>query len=144
MISILLTERKKNGAHNHLSQLKKLGVSKYSRHVVLCKNNTNQKQQKTKTEWTYNQFARLIVVFDPERSFYENRKVKKKKRKRKKTEHTIISHNLRNSEHQNIHVMLSYAKKPTTNKKKLNTRSLQQSGFYSYLFVSSRRNYRLS
>ena len=35
--------------------------------------------------------------------------------KRKKTEHIIISHNLRNSEHQNIHVMLSYAK--TANKK---------------------------
>ena len=29
--------------------------------------------------------------------------------KRKKTEHTIISHNFRNSEHQNIHVMLFYA-----------------------------------
>ena len=28
----------------------------------------------------------------------------------KKTEHTIIAHTSRNAEHQNIHVMLSYAK----------------------------------
>ena len=34
-----LKKEKKNGAHNHLSQLKKLRASKYSRHVVLCKNN---------------------------------------------------------------------------------------------------------
>ena len=38
--------------------------------------------------------------------------------KRKKTEHTIISNNLRNSEHQNIHVMLSYANITPRNKKK--------------------------
>ena len=35
---------------------------------------------------------------------------------RKKTEYTIISHNFRNSEHQNIHVMLSYAKIARSNK----------------------------
>ena len=33
---------KKNGAHNHLSQLKKLRASKYSRHVVLCKYSHHQ------------------------------------------------------------------------------------------------------
>ena len=34
----------------------------------------------------------------------------------KKTEHTNIAHTARNSEHQNIHVMLSYANKPKENK----------------------------
>ena len=33
-------QKKKNGAHNHLSQLQKLRASKYSRHVVLCKYNS--------------------------------------------------------------------------------------------------------
>ena len=35
---ILNKEERKNGAHNHLSHLQKLRASKYSRHVVLCKN----------------------------------------------------------------------------------------------------------
>ena len=35
--------------------------------------------------------------------------MKKEERREKKTEHTIISHTARNSERQNIHVMLSYA-----------------------------------
>ena len=39
----------------------------------------------------------------------------------KKTEHTIVSHNSRNSERQNIHVMLSYAK--STNPKKPNKKT---------------------
>ena len=45
----------------------------------------------------------------------------KKKKERKKTEHTIISHNFRNSKRQNIHVMLSYAKRTPTNQKKTKT-----------------------
>ena len=49
MIIILLAERKKNGAHNHLITTQETQTSKYSRHVVLCKNdkdtpNTEQKQ----------------------------------------------------------------------------------------------------
>ena len=44
--------------------------------------------------------------------------------KKRKTEHTIISHTSRNSEHQNIHVMLSYAKQTNTKKKPKKTKRI--------------------
>ena len=50
-------------------------------------------------------FAKMKTKFKK-----QQKKTKKRIEKEKKTEHTIISHNFRNSEHQNIHVMLSYAK----------------------------------
>ena len=43
----------------------------------------------------------------------EKRTSKKEEKKRKKTEHTIISSHRKKLRHQNIHVMLSYAKKTT-------------------------------
>ena len=44
--------------------------------------------------------------------------IKKRRERKKKTEHTIISHITRNSERQNIHVMLSYAIKTYVKTKK--------------------------
>ena len=98
MITILLTVRKKNGAHNHLSHLKRLRASKYSRHVVLCKYNKNQ-QTNTKKERGKKALVICLKILSGNNKFKEE----------KKTEHTIISRTSRDSEHQNIHVMFSYA-----------------------------------
>ena len=81
-------------------------MSKYSRHVVLCKN----RQRKTKQ---VPQELLITALKDGgnclnEGNFF-SRGEKKEEQREKKTEHTNISRTFRNSEHQNIHVMLSYA-----------------------------------
>ena len=42
-------KKKKNGAHKHLSHLKKLRASKYSRHVFFCPQNNKEKNQRINT-----------------------------------------------------------------------------------------------
>ena len=54
-------------------------------------------------------------------------------KREKKTEHTIISHNFRNSECQNIHVMLSYAKIVNNTKQTKKTKCLVN--FRAFLIV---------
>ena len=69
-IAMIKTKKKKNGAHKHLSHLKKLRASKYSRHVVLCKNaqkpqnNKNIRRRKTPTSKKIFLFHLMIIVCD--------------------------------------------------------------------------------
>ena len=74
-------KEKKNGAHNHLSHLKELGASKYSRHVVLCKKTQKTIKHKQKIMIVYCSHGLKILFVATELSF----------KKRKKTEHTIMS-----------------------------------------------------
>ena len=92
-------------------------ASKYSRHVVFCKKSKKKTSQPTRV----NVLLALIQVCDV---LFDKGTIKKEEKREKKTEHTIISHTSRNSEHQNIHVMLSYAKKATIKEEKNNTKRL--------------------
>ena len=92
--------RKKNGAHKQRSLFSKNFASKYSRHVVLCKNK-QFKQQKNKKQDVFDKCAFNFVVWNSSTCIPNIEE--------KKTEHTNISHSAQTTLHQNIHVMLSYA-----------------------------------
>ena len=65
-------KREKNGAHNHLSQLKKLRASKYSRHVVLC--NYKNTKKTNYTQRSYENSFRKSSVISKRRYFLEEEK----------------------------------------------------------------------
>ena len=97
--------KKKNGAHNHLSQLK--NSEHQNIHVMLSYAKITQTKHTTKNTSWLNSTGSIVFGTIFERQFLSNCK-------EKNGAHNHLSQ-LKNSEHQNIHVMLSYAKR-TTNK----------------------------
>ena len=72
-------------------------------------------------------------------SWKRKKQRKKKRKKEKKTEHTIISHISSSRVHQNIHVMLVYAKKKPrkTKKKQKGVWKKQQHAFINFSFFGT-------
>ena len=122
---------KKNGAHKHRYYFKKLGAQNI--HVMLSyAKNLKQTRKINETQSKVNLLSIVYLSFVLWWQIFDNG--------RKKTEHTIISRTFRNSERQNIHVMLSYAIIAPT-KQTINTpRSSKESFNYRCMFIV-RRNF---
>ena len=70
----LYSLKKKNGAHKHLSSSLTFSASKYSRHVVLCKNKHYYKFNKVIYVFSKSETHSIYTCWIPEIHVHENKK----------------------------------------------------------------------